>query len=370
MIQYLKKMRLKNKGAKWSRFIVAGLMASTLLASCSNDDKQVTAPKGAYSNGFFMLNEGWFQNEAGSVHFYNYGADTINKNVYAKENDGALPTISSATLENGIIIADQLFLISKAGGPIIVASPTTLKKIGQMTMDGSDFRSMAAIDDHTAVVSSNNAIYTIDLKGLSINTEPVFTGKNISNLFVSGGYLLASDDGGVDIIDLKDWSLIRHFDGVTEGYVKTPDGKIYGAEGKLLVGINPVAKDSFQVALNQPIWQNEYGYNAPSIVSSSKENAVFYVAGPDFSATKIYKYIKDNPASLAMPFISLPAGESFYGKGLGYDKRNDQIITWSITGYTESDNNFLRFYNASTGELVKTITYGHPYFLANLVFYP
>ena len=355
---------------KYGRGIMVVLLAIFVLASCNKDNDKISAPAGAYSNGFFILNEGWFGIETGSVNFYGYGADTLQEKVFSKENDGSAPTTLSAPLEDGVIINNQMFLISKSGGPITVADPATLKQTAQITMSGSDFRSMAAIDNNTAVVSSGNSIYTIDLTNLTINTTAVFTGSNIKKLYVSGKYLLASDQGGVDIIQLSDWKSVSHFDGPTEGYVQTPDGKVYGAGGNLLVAVDAAHQDTTQIALGQPIWRNDYAYNAPSIVSSARDNAVFYIAGPDYSATKIYRYVKGMPASLTAPFITLPSGESFYGTGLGYDKKNDQIITWSITGYTETDKNFLRFYNASTGALVKTIEYGHLYFPANIVFYP
>lgn len=356
---------------KWSQRLTLVSIAAYMLASCSKDDHKVTIPTGPYSNGFFILNEGWFGHEAGSVNFYSYGADTIQKNAFAKENDGNGPATKSATLEDGVIIQDQLFLISKAGGAITVADAATLKQKGQITLEGADFRSMAALDANTAVVSSGGSIYTVDLNALTISTAPVFKGNNIKKLYASGNYLIASNDNGADIITISDWKSVKHFDGPTEGYVKTPDGQVYGAGDDLLVTIDAAKQDTSNIALKQPIWKNAFTYNAPSLISSSRQNAVFYIATPTsgYSGTSIYRYVKGDASSLSTPFITLPAGETFYSTGLAYDKKNDQIVTFSITGYTESDKNFLRFYNASTGALVRSIEYGHIYFPANIVFY-
>jgi len=368
-----RKINLKAGHLKrWGKSIMVVMMAALVISSCSKDDQKITAPKGPYANGFFILNEGWYGKEPGSVNFYAYGADTLQRLAFATANQGSAPTTISATLEDGVIIGDRLFLISKAGGPITVADAATLQQVGQITLEGSDFRSMAALNSQTAVVSSGSKIYSVDLNALTVSQDPVFTGSNIKKLYLSGEYLLASDNGGVDIIKISDWSLVSHFDGPTEGYVTTPDGKIYGAGGNSLVSINATNQDTTQIKLNQPIWVNNYTYNPPCLVSSSKENAVFYIATPTsgYGSNTIYKYINGDVSSLNTPFITLPAGESFYNTGLAYDKQNDQIVTWSITGYTESDSNFLRFYNAATGELVKSIKYGHIYFPANIVFYP
>lgn len=360
-----------NSLIQWSQRIMVLMLAVFILAACSKEDKKLTTPRGPYENGFFILNEGWFGKEAGSINFYAYGADTIQQKVFAKENNGNAPTLPSATLEDGLIIGDRLFVISAKGGPITVIDPATLKQTGQIQLEGSDFRSMAAIDKKTAVVSSGSKIYTVDLQNLSISAAPVFTGNNIKKLYVSGDVLVASDNKGVALIAISDWTLLSHFDGPTEGYVKTPDGQLYGGGGNLLVAIDAAKQDTFQVPLTQPVWVNDYTYNAPSLVSSSKENAVFYLAKPTsgYGANSIYKFKKEDPASTSSPFITLPAGETFYSTGLSYDKKNDQLVTWSISGYTESDSNFLRFYNAATGQLVKTIEYGHVYFPANIVFY-
>jgi len=369
-----KTITLKTASLKgWSKACMIALLATLIITSCSKDDNQVTLPpSGPYANGFFILNEGWYGHEAGSVNFYGYGADTLQQFAFATANAGSAPTLGSATLEDGAIIGDRLFLVSKVGGPITVADAATLKQVGQITLEGADFRSIAALNEHIAVVSSGSKIYTIDLDALTISQEPVFSGNNIKKLLVKGDYLLASDNQGVDIIKISDWKLAAHFDGPTEGYVSTPDGKVYGAGSDLLISINAATQDTTQIKLSQPIWVNNYTYNPPSLVSSSKENAVFYIATPTsgYGSTTIFKYISGDPNSLKTPFITLPAGETFYNTGLAYDKRNDQIITWSITGYGESDSNFLRFYKASDGALVKTIKYGHIFFPANIIFFP
>ncbi|SDZ82945.1 protein of unknown function [Arachidicoccus rhizosphaerae] len=357
---------------KLSPVLWACLMVIVLMTACSkNDDNSVTTPTGPYANGFFILNEGWYGHENGSVNFYQYGADTLQLSAFAAANNGNSPTTSTATLEDGAIIGNDLFLISTAGGPITVADAATLQQVGQITMDGSSFRAIAAIDANTAVVSSGSDIYTIDLNSLTINTTPVYAGNYIKKLLKVGDYLLASSNNGVDIIKISDWSLVKHFDGPTEGYVTTKDGTVYGAGGKLLVSVNAASQDTTQIALNQAIWVDDYAYHAPSLVASSKENAIFYIAKPTsgYSGNEIYKYTKGDAGSLNAPFITLPTGETFYSTGLGYDKQNNQIVTWSITGYSETDSNFLRFYDATTGDLVKSIEYKHIYFPGNIVFY-
>lgn len=362
-------MKIKNLQGYYGVLLL--LTCSIAFYSCSKDDNnQVPEPVGAYSEGFFILNEGWFQHESGSVSFYGYGQDTLMTNIYAKENGGAAPTTASATLENGLIFQNRLYLISKAGGPITIADAATLKALGTITLAGSDFRSLVPLDDTKAVVSSSDGIYAVDLKALTIDAKPVLAKGAVKSMLKAGNYLFASANSGVDIIDPSSWKITKHYDGPTEGYVKTPDGNIYGAGENMLVRIDPASLDTVQIPLVAPVWKNDYAFNVASVTSSAKENAVFYVAGPDFAATKIYRYTKDNAASLASPFITLPAGEQFYQTGLGYDKKHDWIVTFSITGYNETDKNFLRFYDAKTGSLEKTIEYGHPYFPASLVFQP
>ena len=350
------------------------LTVAVAISSCSKDDAPPVvppAPDAPYANGFFILNEGWFGHEPGSVTFYGYGEDTVRSFAFGKENDGATATTETGTLENGKIIGDNLFLLTKVAGLIVVADPTTLKEKARITLDGSDFRDIALLDESTALVSTGDELYTLDLLTFTLSAEPVYTGSNITNLYVEDGYLLAAENGGMDIIDLKDYSSVNHFAGISEGFVATPDGSVYGAGADVLVSIDAAGKDTTQIALSAAINQNSFAYTAPSLVSSTKQNVVYYVAADaSFSPKEIYRYVKDDASSLSAPFITLPAGEFMYGSGIGYDPKKDQIVTSSITGYGEADTNFLRFWDASTGELINTVEFGHPYFPAKLVFYP
>ena len=360
--------------SSWAKQFMLVVAVAIAVSACSKDDQPPyvpPAPTGAYANGFFILNEGWFQHEAGSVNFYGYGEDSIRAFAFRNENDAALPTNETGTLENGKIIGENLFLITKVGGPIVVADAATLKEKARITLTGSDFRDITQLTESTALVSSGSNIYELDLHSFTLAETPVYTGENITNLYVDNGYLLAAENGGLRIIGLNDFKSVAQFGGVTEGFVSTPDGDVYGAASNVLVRIN-ADHDTTQIPLTADIAQNTFAYTAPSLVSSEKENAVYYIAADaiSYSPKDIYKYKKGDASSLDAPFISLPDGEFLYGSGIGYDSKNDQIITTSITGYDESSKNILRFYDAATGTLKSKIEYPHPYFPAKLVFYP
>lgn len=349
------------------------LLGTIFLYSCSKDDSNgVQPPKGPYSDGIFILNEGWFGHELGSVNFYAYsGQDTLITGVYARENGNTAPTTTGATLENGFIFNDRLYLISKAGGPIVIADAATMKGVGSIQMDNSDFRDIATLDDQKAVVSTDKGILALDLSGLTVNATPVAGDGPVKDLLYADSHVYAAAHGGVDIYNPVTWALDKHYDGPTEGYVRTPDGMIYGAADKLLVAINPTTLDTAQIVLAEAINTNDFGYSKAAIVASGKNNSVYYVAASaDYMPRMIYKYDKGNAASVQQPFITLPAGEQFYGTGIGYDQKNNMIVTTSITGYGEDDKNYLRFYDATTGGLKKSVSYGHPYFPALLVFHP
>lgn len=348
------------------------VMAIWLIAGCSKDDSIIhpEPEAGPYENGFFILNEGWFGHEPGSVNFYKYGTDSLVRNAYAKENNNEAPSKEGSTLQNGMIYNGRLYLISKIGGDIVVADAKTLKKIGVIQMENSDFKSMAPVSINEALVSTNKGIFSINLETLEVDPTPVGGDDAAKDLLIAGGKLYACAHNGVDIYNVETEKLLKHYDGPTQGYVQTPDKMIYGGKEKLLIAIDPEnIDDTTQIHLTTAINSNDFVYAKPSIVASSKENAVFYVgAGSSFNATEIYKFEKGKPATAQQPFITLPAGESFYETGLGYDWVNDQIITVSITGYSETDKNFLRFYDAKSGELQKTIEYDHIYFPAMIVF--
>lgn len=335
-------------------------------ASCSKND--VTTPTvhpGAYSNGFFVVNEGSYGAESGSLSFYGYGADTLMQNVFEKANDSnSITTNMQATLEYGTVYNHNLYLAVKAGGDLIKTDESTLKEAGRIS--GKDWRAFVGIDNANGLVSTATGVYKIDLASFSLGTQiaaiPI---AETAEMYNATNNVFVASPTGTYILKKTDWSLTKSFSDVNQGFVSLPNGKIVGGNAMGLVLINPTTFDTTHANAATAPSYNEWGFTPSSITASTKSNTVYFAS----DGNKIFRYIDGDKSSLSAPFITLPSNHYFYGAAVRYDKTTDQLIVIA-TGSTWGDNNnALYFYDATSGALKKTISYTHYYFPALIVFH-
>ena len=102
------------------------------LASCS-DDKIIEKEAGAYANGYFITNEGPFQNGSGSITFV--GDDGIvSQNVYKTVNGEDLGNIV-----NSMYVFDKRgFIVVNNSSRIVVVDRETMEKIAVIQGNGID----------------------------------------------------------------------------------------------------------------------------------------------------------------------------------------------------------------------------------------
>ena len=152
-----------------SKLFAAGLALFVLTAaSCKKEqqlplaDKSITAAypaavTGTYTNGFFIINEGWFGHGDGSASFYSYDTHTKSDSIFTKENPGKNLDPATSTLEYGTVFNNQLFLVSKVGGPVVVADANTLKEVGRIpAASGNNWQSFLGLTSTTGLLSSAN----------------------------------------------------------------------------------------------------------------------------------------------------------------------------------------------------------------------
>ncbi len=109
---------------KFSKLLLIALSIS-LFASCSSDDND--GPKGAYDNGFFILNEG--SSDVGSVSFSSDDFSSFTKDVYASANGSDL---IGGYLQNIFFDGDRAYIISGGSNVINVVNRYTFKLIAKI----------------------------------------------------------------------------------------------------------------------------------------------------------------------------------------------------------------------------------------------
>ncbi len=68
------------KHFNFKQLLVAALLLTTGLYSCKKDnadDPEIDPAAAKYENGFFVIGEGSYGQNAGTINFYGYGDDTL-----------------------------------------------------------------------------------------------------------------------------------------------------------------------------------------------------------------------------------------------------------------------------------------------------
>ncbi len=329
---------------------------------------------GRYENGFYVLNEGWFGTETGSVFYSPYGVDTLTPWVHKKENPAAPLGGVMNTLQYGAIFQNKLYLVVKAGGPLIAADAFSLKETGRIEKPaGGDAVAFVGIDATRGLVSTGNGIYPINLQTFTLGDKLSGVTGMVGNMLKAGNYVFAHTAAdGMVVLDVATYGVVKKPVKATIGFVQAKDGKVYGVKDSLLMSIDPqtLTLDSVKMKFKAVVpWG---AWRSVSMAASTKDNNIFVVQpGKGWGyGNKLYRYVAGNTASLDVPFITLPDGQFFYGAGVAYDPHTDELVLTTINGEYTGNINRLLFYNANTGTLKRTVTYNGWYFPAMVVFQP
>lgn len=323
---------------------------------------------GKYENGFFIISEGNYSAKAGDVNFYDYGLDSVYAYAYTTENPGKVVGPNTSTLQFGTIFNGKLYLVGKFNTSMVVTDANTLKETGRIEeLPAQDGRAFLGVDDTRGLLSAADGLYPVTLPSLTLGTKLASAPGEVQDMIKAGNYIFViSATEGLLVLKASDYSLVNRLaaDAIA-GFVQSKDGTVWAASLSKLIKIDPATLAVETINLGFDIHRNEWTYTNSAIAASATENAIYIASGDG----KVYRYLPGNAASLTTPFISLPAGEFFYGKGIGYDKARNYLVVNSNTDMYGSDiNNILHIYNASTGLAVHSKIYKGFYFPGMAIF--
>ncbi len=313
---------------------------------------------GKYENGFFIANEGWFGTEPSSVNFYRYDTQTLEEDIYKKENPDKHIDGGGSNLQFATIYKDRLYLVNKVGGPVTVTDAYSLKEVGR-TANGQ-WLAFTGIDETRGLLTANNGIYPINLKTFETGAKIADVTGAGGDILKAGNYVFAIVGTEAVILNTNDYSVAKRIAKVRIGFAQTPDGNVWAATSDgYVLKINPQTLDVESTLVNYAIPSNS-PWRSTSIVASGKENSIFIRSGKS-----IYKH----PHSTYDPFYTIAADRMFYWT-IGFNKKTNQVIATTIKGYgQDSKYNDLLFINGTTGTLDKKFSYEHIYFPAMPVFH-
>lgn len=185
---------------KFSKLLLIALSIS-LFASCSSDDND--GPKGAYDNGFFIVNEG--SSAPGTVSFSSNDFSIFTKDAYGAENGS---DVLGKFIQNIFFDGDKAYIIAGGSNVINIVNRYTFKLITKIDSglvnprygvikDGKAYVTNAnsydsVTDDYIAVI--NLATNVVESK-ISLNTTA-------NRIVEEGGKLYITDPMGTDKLSI------------------------------------------------------------------------------------------------------------------------------------------------------------------------
>lgn len=342
-------------------------------------ENKIIVPGADYSKGCFVINEGWFGHESGSISYYNFEKNSIENWADKNQNYGTTlgTTTQSATLWNG-----KLYVCSKDNNHLVVLDPKTLyieKSCGVLTRyQAYEF---IGLNEDYGVLTHNGYLTRVDLKTFQTVTLMsigntwagtgsglVYNGKLILN--VKGNKLHAIDLKGLTDPDVKPTAKIEttQLDIYTSGgtrFVKGEDGNLYTVE-TTKTGANNLVKIkpdfSFEkVAMRTDYTPSSFGAYREASFCGTPKGIFYYIANG-----KIYKATFADAAP-EKPFTEYQKeGYGFYGAGIRINPATNELMAMYLT--SDYQKNLIVRFNAATGEKLSEVTYEGYYFPSTFIF--
>lgn len=306
--------------------------------------------RGTYDKGAFLFNNNTTE---ASLTYISKDLLTVEENAYTKENPGK-------TLGSKIISAQgylgKIYIISETEG-LIALNSITLKEVGRIETLPAKPNYFLGIDRTTALLSTDDGIYRINLKPLSVGGKIPSIGGRCGMMINTPNYIqVLTLVNGVISIDKNKLIVSKVLRVGRSGMTKDLTGNVWTSHRDTLFSISSsLYVKYYKMPNGLQVTSSWSPWNEGSLCISQTENALFFVrANSDGKPTQeIYKVNLNSISSASVtPFITLPEGRAFSGIGLRIDSENNLFAsTVSSTG----DSPEVIVYRAGDGTLVKTI---------------
>lgn len=341
---------------KHNLFPVIAFTLLLLFGACHKDNPETHG--GKYSNGVFIVNEGLFQTESGTISFVSRSNDSVSNDIFALVNGRPLGNVvQSMSIFNG-----KAYIVVNNASKVEVVDAATFKSEATITGLISPRYFLGISDSKGYVTDWAGNVAVIDLAANSVTkTIPVNSGPeqllaNGSQVYVlnSGGW---STDSTISVINSSTDEL-----SATIQVKHRPTGIAADKNGKIWVlcsgrGFNgwPLSNDSegHLLRIDPATNLTEYDYSFVStslhpeklVINKSGEKLYFLFNGG------IYSYDITNVN--AVPVQVAMRGNLY---SLGYDDQTDYLYVSDPLDYQQ--NGWVYRYKASNGALVDSLQSG------------
>ena len=303
------------------------------------DDK--AQPK-VEAKGFYIVNEGWFGHDKGSVNYFEKNGTSYTPHYRAFKAANPDTELGNTTCY-GAIWGHNFYLISKQDNRLVIADAQNLKSKKVITDLGGDGRSFLGIDDQKAYIGYNGGIKTFNIESLTLGEAIAGVNGQIGNMCYAYGKVFAVSDENLYIIDAKTDKVEKTVTGSYDTYksvVTAKDGSVWVAAADKFIVYNPNdLENTKEIAypVDAAVSSSWGSWNPGGLCASTQTNTLYWTTGTSsWSLNAVCKY--DIDASNAnSSFYTLPnddAGQKrvLYGAGLRVDPLSDNLVLQSCSG--------------------------------------
>lgn len=328
-----------------------------LISSCSDEDPATEVPKGDYESGYFVTNEGPFQNGSGTLTFVDDDG-SISQNIYKTVNGEDLGNIVNSMC----IAGDKAYIVVNNSHKIVVVDRYTMEKISVIEGNGINNPRYFVAKNGKGYLSNwgdpfdtlDDFITVIDLESdtvldiVSVGEGPEKMVVDDSSLFVclQGGYGV---NNKVFVMDLNQNSIKTYIqvENVPNSITMDANGRVWvlcggspswtGSESKgSLYSIDPSSfeKTSFDFAVTEH----------PGLLNHDNGKIYYNLNG------KVYQMgIEDT----ALPTLALNGQDGFY---YAMEVNNGELYGTDAGDFASEGT--LKVFNVGSGSLLETIPTG------------
>lgn len=333
---------MTNKKNFISGILVIFSITTLFLSSC---DKKDDGPKGKYENGVFIVNEGTFQANNGSISFYSYGNDSVLNNIFQTTNGRVLGDV----VQSVKLYGDRAFIAVNNSNKVEVVNQYTFEEKG--VVEGLTLPRYTEVNGSKAYISCwDNTVKVVDINTLEvINTIEV--GTSPERMLITNGKLYVANGGSygtdstISVISLESEEVIANIEVKynAKSLVEDNAGNIWAlCAGKtvykdwILVEETPSVLYKINPSTNKAELSFElFETSHPSVLQISNDGTTLYHDG-GFSAPGIYELVVTDEKAIKTKIIDKPA------YGFSYDKNSDVLFVCDAGDYT-SAGTLLRF---------------------------
>ena len=337
------------------QLIIASLV---LLFACNGKDHPSA---GLYSHGVIITNEGAFNQNNGTLTYYNPSNDSLINDVFMKVNNRPLGDVVQSFTAAGTLG----FVAVNNSKKVEVVNLENMSSVG--VMPASYPRYFIAVTDNKGYLTNNmfpGEVLVIDTKKLAV-TDTITVGNEPEHLLQAGPYVFVANggwgsDSTVSVIQASDDSVLKNI-WVGDG----PSNLVAGNDNSVWIlceGINAYSgkpeTDSRLVKMDAVTFSILYsgvigvkgdGFN-PTLLAAGSNGSVFYV-----EADGVHKVIWTGSGITDDLLIPWPNSYTSSIYGLKVDPSNNRIFVLEAKGFVSAG--MLHIYNAD-GSLYRSFNVG------------